>query len=67
VSGNFVFSSGNLSGAMMGDILKIAIPRMQEIFYVQEAPFVAGVTQSGNVEVRFDQNGPVHRRKKQQR
>lgn len=60
----FVFSSGNLNGAMMGDILKIAMPRMQEIFYVQEAPFIAGITQSGNVEVRFDQNGPVHRRKK---
>jgi PIN like domain len=63
----FVYSSGNLSGAMMGDILKIAIPRMQKIFYEHEAPFIAGITQSGKVEVRYDQNGPAHRRKKQQR
>jgi hypothetical protein len=57
----FVFSSGNLSGAMMGNILSTAVARVQEIFYEQEAPFIACITQSGNVEVRYDKNGPVQR------
>jgi hypothetical protein len=62
----FVFSSGNLNGVMMGEILKVAMPRMQKIFAEQEAPFIACITQSGNVEVRYDKDGSVHKRKKKE-
>jgi hypothetical protein len=60
----FVFSSGQLSGAKMGEILETAMPRMQEIFYAREAPFIACILRSGQVEVRYDKNGSVNKRKK---
>jgi PIN like domain len=63
----FVFSSGQLNGAMMGSILKIAMPRMLEIFYEQEPPFIACIFKSGKVEVRYDKNGSVHQRQQNEK
>ncbi len=60
----FVFTSGNLSGVMMGEILKIAVPRMRKLFAEYPAPFIACISQSGNVEVRYDKDGSLHDREK---
>jgi hypothetical protein len=59
----FVFTSGNLSGTMMGEILKLAVPRMRAVLVAHKAPFIACITKSGQVEVRYDEHGPVQRRK----
>ncbi len=56
----FVLTSGNLSGAMIGEILKIAIPRMRKLFAEFPPPFIACIAQSGNVEIRFDKYGSLH-------
>jgi hypothetical protein len=62
----FVFTSGNLSGAMMGEILKIAMPRMQKILSDQIGPFIACISQAGTVIVRYDRFGPISKRKKKE-
>jgi hypothetical protein len=62
----FVFSSGNLNGQTMGELLVRAMPKIREIVATQEPPFIACITQSGKVEVRYDNQGSVHRRKKTQ-
>lgn len=59
----FVFTSGNMSGAMMGDALRIAIPGMRRLCASHAGPFIAYISKSGNVEVRFDKRGAVHGRK----
>jgi hypothetical protein len=59
----FVFTSGNMSGLMMGEALKIAIPKMRRLFSSYPGPFIAYISKSGSVEVRFDKHGSVHDRK----
>lgn len=59
----FIFTSGNLSGSMMGSVLDVAIPRMKRIFAETEPPFIACISRSGKVEVRFDRDGSIHGRK----
>jgi len=61
---DFVFASGNLSGAMMAEILAVALPKMKRLFRTYPPPFIAYLSQSGNVEVRFDKSGSTHARKK---
>ena len=60
----FVFASGNLSGAMMGEALTKALPKMKRLFKENQQAFIAYLGQSGNVEIRFDKDGAVHERKK---
>lgn len=60
----FVFASGNLSGAMMGDALAKALPKMKRLFAEYGEVFIAYLSQSGNVEIRFDEDGSVHERKR---
>lgn len=62
----FVFTSGNMSGVMMGEALRVAIPKMLRLFSSHPAPFIAYISKSGNVEVRFDKQGVVHRTKTRQ-
>lgn len=62
----FVFSSGNLSGAKMGELLKVAMPQMRQIVSEQRAPFIARITQTGRVEVLFDNQGSVYQRKREE-
>lgn len=62
----FVFTSGNLSGAQMGDILKKALPRMETIFHEYPAPFIATISKAGLVTVRFDKNGKVEAKGKKE-
>lgn len=60
----FVFTSGNLSGAEMGEILKIAGREMERLFSEYPPPFIACVSRSGNVAIRYDKSGATHVRKK---
>jgi hypothetical protein len=55
----FVFTSGNLSGSQMGEILKKALPSMKKMFREYPAPFIATISKAGLVTVRFDKNGKV--------
>ena len=55
----FVFTSGNLSGVQMGEILKKALPGMKRVFHEYPAPFIATISKAGLVTVRFDRNGKV--------
>jgi hypothetical protein len=59
----FVFASGNLSGEMMGEILGRALPKMKRLFRDYPPPFIAYLSQSGNVEVRYDADGSIHGRR----
>ena len=60
----FVFASGSLSGAMMGVIISKAMPKMKRLIKKYPPPFIAYLSQSGNVEVRYDKDGSIHARKK---
>src|SRR5260370_39898673 len=53
----FVFTSGNLNGAQMGEILKKALPSMRRMFHEYPAPFIATISKAGLITVRFDKNG----------
>ena len=43
----FTFSSGNLSGREMADLLKPVLPRIQKMMRKQPAPFVGSITETG--------------------
>jgi hypothetical protein len=58
----FVFAHGNMSGAMMGAALTAAADRMKELVRSHPPPFIAYISQSGNVTVRYDKEGSVHDR-----
>jgi PIN like domain len=59
----FVFATGNLSGLMMAEILTKAVPKMKRLFNSYPPPFIAYLSQSGKVEVRYDKGGSIHDRK----
>lgn len=60
----FVFTSGHLSGVMMAEILRKAIPKMQRLLKRCEPPFIASLTSSGNVVLRYDREGSLYERKR---
>ena len=43
----FTFSSGNLSGLKMGQLLKAALPQIERMMLKRGAPFVASITETG--------------------
>jgi len=49
----FVFASGNLSGEEMAVALERALPKMVRIAGRMEPPFVAAITRSGEVHLRW--------------
>jgi hypothetical protein len=49
----FVFASGNLSGADMAAALRAALGRMKRLCRKQAAPFVAAISKDGNVYLRW--------------
>jgi len=55
----FVFTSGNLSGSQMGEILEKALPAIKKISSEYPAPFIATISKAGIVTVRFDKNGKI--------
>jgi hypothetical protein len=61
----FVFTSGNLNGETMGSILKIAASKMQRLFAQYPPPFIATISQSGSVTVRYDKDGAVDAKAKE--
>jgi hypothetical protein len=61
---SFFYTSGNLSGPMMAEILGPAIPKMKRLFKKCTPPFIATISKSGNVILRYDSQGSVHDRKK---
>ena len=63
----FVFAHGNMSGLMMGAALTKAAERMKSLIREHEPPFIAYISQSGNVVVRYDKHGSVHDRQKKAR
>lgn len=58
----FCFSSGNMSAAEMSDALLKAIPAIRKMCARIEGPFIASITKSGLVHVRYDKEGSVHTR-----
>ena len=49
----FYFSSGNYSGADMAEMLIAALPGMAKICRKHDPPFIASITKSGSVNLRF--------------
>ena len=49
----FVFTSGNLSRFELARLIKIAMPSMQKLCLKQKPPFIASITKSGNVSLRY--------------
>jgi hypothetical protein len=49
----FVFTSGNLGGNTMASLLVKAFPAMTRLCKRQPAPFVASITRSGKVHLRY--------------
>ena len=60
----FVFTSGSLSGASMARLLVIAYPEMLRTCEPNSPPFIASITKSGLVHLRFDEFGAVHGRRR---
>jgi hypothetical protein len=58
----FVFTSGNLSGAGMARVLKIAHRKMRRFVQKNPPPFIASLTESGAIHLRFDCFGRIHGR-----
>lgn len=59
----FVFASGNLSGAMMAEALTKAMPKLERLHRFHDPPFIACISRSGIVEIRYDNRGSVHDRR----
>lgn len=53
----FVFASGNLAGAEMAGALERALPKMMRMAGRVDAPFVAAITASGEVHLRWPKKG----------
>lgn len=49
----FVFVHGNMSGPMMGAALVAAAVQMKALVRFHEPPFIAYISQSGNVAIRI--------------
>jgi ribosome-associated translation inhibitor RaiA len=49
----FVFASGNMSGQDMAAALELALPKMRRFARKLKAPFVAAVTRTGEVHLRW--------------
>jgi PIN like domain len=49
----FVFASGNLSGQDMAAALERALPKMQRLCHRYATPFVAAITRTGEVHLRW--------------
>lgn len=60
----FFFRSGNWSGAQMSEILLKALPKMRRLSQKVEAPFIASITQGGEVHIRYDRDGSVYLQKR---
>jgi hypothetical protein len=60
----FFFRSGNWSGQEMADILGKALPKMKKLTRRTEAPFIASITRTGEVHLRYNKGGSIHAQQK---
>jgi hypothetical protein len=60
----FFFRSGNWSGVQMAEILSKALPKMRRLAKKTDAPFIASITQGGEVHLRYDKNGSIYEQKR---
>jgi hypothetical protein len=56
----FVFTSRDLSGEKMGRILKDALQAMRKFVKKNPPPFIASLTDTGAIHLRFDASGKAH-------
>jgi hypothetical protein len=49
----FVFTSGNMSGEEMATALEVALPKMRRFCRKFNPPFVAAITRTGEVHLRW--------------
>jgi predicted nuclease of predicted toxin-antitoxin system len=63
----FFFRSGNWSGAEMAEILGKALPKMKRLVRRTEAPFIASITRSGEVHLRYNKSGSIYAQQKDSR
>jgi hypothetical protein len=49
----FVFASGNMSGGDMAAALELALPKMRRFWHKLKPPFVASITRTGEVHLRW--------------
>jgi hypothetical protein len=49
----FVYTSGNMSGEEMADALETALPKMRRLYDKVDPPFVAAITRTGEVHLRW--------------
>lgn len=50
----FAFTSNNIGGSKMAEALKEALPKMKRFVQKNEPPFIASITQSGDVLMKLD-------------
>lgn len=55
----FAFVSGNLSGQEMAGVLEAALPKIQRICRKFRPPFVAAITRTGEVHMRWPKKKPT--------
>lgn len=60
----FLFSSGNSTAAQMAEVMVKALPKMKRLARKVEAPFIASLTLSGEVHLRYDKCGSVYEQKR---
>jgi hypothetical protein len=63
----FFFRSGNWSGAKMAEILSKALKKMKRMAKRIDAPFIASLTEHGDVLLRYDKGGSIHDQKKKRK
>ena len=56
--GEFVFTSGNMSGQEMATALDTALPKMKRVCRKFRRPFVASITRIGEVHLRWPKTKP---------
>lgn len=61
----FYFRSGNWDKAKMADVLSKALPKMKRMFKRIAPPFLASITESGEVHLRYDRRGSIHEQKRE--
>ncbi len=58
----FAFTSGNMSGQEMAAALETALPKMRRLCHKLDPPFVASITHSGEVHLRWPKHDVRKRR-----
>jgi hypothetical protein len=59
----FVLTSGNLSGPEMAGVVTSALARMKRLCARQPAPFIATISKSGAVVLKYDRGGSAKMRR----